>query len=92
MRKTKPDEVPEVPDLQRIHAIALQCKSAAFELAKFAQATQLKVIASWMHIVNKGFSTGNYSEQRKLLISIVDALLSIASADLRGIKFEPPLD
>jgi hypothetical protein len=34
-----------------------------------------------MHLFNKGFASGKYGEQRKMLILIVDALLSIAAAD-----------
>lgn len=41
-----------------------------------------------MHVVSKGFAQGKYTEQRKSLILLLDALLSVAQADSKGIKFD----
>ena len=77
MRKVKTDDIPEATVLQRIHAIVFKCKSAAFELAKYLQSSNYKCFVSWINIAKKGITNGKYIEQRRVLIMILEALLTV---------------
>ncbi len=88
LKRTKHESVmiPEIKDLQRLLTLISSCKSAAYEFYQYLINSHWKYIRRWMHATSSQSSLV-YVDQRRLIIQIIEKLLTIAHTDYKKDNF-----